>query len=125
MLRKTKLDELPQLVNVLRGEISLVGPRPEAPVYVDRFRDRYEKILSVRPGLTDRATLTFIDEEEILSTSSNPEKTYLEEILPRKIEMYLAYVDKQGFGEDARILAETTVQLIGRSIGRWMRSNNR
>jgi lipopolysaccharide/colanic/teichoic acid biosynthesis glycosyltransferase len=118
VLRSTKLDELPQLINVLKGDVSLVGPRPEAPLYVDKFRNQYEKILTVRPGLTDRATLAFIHEEDILSGCTDPEKTYVEEILPQKIELYLEYVDKQNLKEDVAILAATAIRLLNRSIRR-------
>jgi lipopolysaccharide/colanic/teichoic acid biosynthesis glycosyltransferase len=115
-LRKTKIDELPQLFNVLKGEISLVGPRPEAPKYVAMYPREYDKILSVKPGLSDRATLEFVGEEELLSGSEDPEKRYIEEIMPRKMAHYLRYVDSQNLLEDIDIIARTLVQIAGRTL---------
>jgi len=115
VLRKTKIDELPQLFNVLKGEISLVGPRPEAPKYVAKFPSEYEKILSVKPGLSDRATLEFLGEEELLAGAADPEKTYVEEILPRKIAHYLRYVENPSLAEDAAIIVETLGRIAERA----------
>jgi lipopolysaccharide/colanic/teichoic acid biosynthesis glycosyltransferase len=115
-LRKTKIDELPQLFNVLKGEISLVGPRHEAPKYVAMYPREYDKILSVKPGLSDRATLEFVGEEELLSGSEDPEKRYIEEILPRKMEHYLRYVDSQNLEEDLDIIIKTLGQIAGRTL---------
>jgi lipopolysaccharide/colanic/teichoic acid biosynthesis glycosyltransferase len=116
ILRKTKIDELPQLLNVLKGEVSLVGPRPEAPRYVEKYPEQYEKILSVKPGLSDRATLEFVGEEEILAGSDDPEKTYVEEIMPRKMAHYLRYVDNQSLGEDLAIIVETAFRIASRTM---------
>ena len=91
-LRKWKLDELPQLVNVLKGEMSLVGPRPEVPRYVEMFRDDYACVLSVRPGITDPASLKYRDEAALLAESENPEETYVRQILPEKIMLSKQYV---------------------------------
>jgi lipopolysaccharide/colanic/teichoic acid biosynthesis glycosyltransferase len=116
ILRKTKIDELPQLLNVLKGDVSLVGPRPEAPMYVDKYPVEYDKILSVKPGLSDRATLEFVGEEELLSRSDDPEKTYVEEIMPKKMEHYLRYVDNPSLIEDAKIIVATVGHVASRTV---------
>lgn len=108
MLRKTKLDELPELVNVLRGEMSLVGPRPEVPKYVAHYSDADRAAVHrVRPGLTDPATVRFRSEEEILGRASDPERAYVDDVLPTKIQMYKDYLDGASFVGDLRILGET------------------
>jgi len=94
LLRKTKLDELPQLINVLRGDMSLVGPRPEVPKYVEMFRQDYEEILRVRPGITDLASVKFCDEAALLGSAANPEEEYLRRVLPEKIRLAKEYVAK-------------------------------
>lgn len=116
ILRKTKIDELPQLLNVLKGEVSLVGPRPEAPRYVDKYPEQYKIILSVKPGLSDRATLEFVGEEEILASSEDPEKTYIEVIMPQKMCHYLRYVEKHTIDEDLAIIVDTVFHLAKRAI---------
>ena len=88
VLRKYKLDELPQLFNVLKGEMSFVGPRPEVPRYVDAYKEEYRDILTARPGITDFASLEFKDENELLNNIEDPERKYLEEIMPVKIAFY-------------------------------------
>lgn len=108
MLRKTKLDELPELVNVLRGEMSLVGPRPEVPKYVAHYSDADKAAVHrVRPGLTDPATIRFRSEEEILARASDPEQAYIDEVLPTKIQMYKEYLDGASLVGDLRILGQT------------------
>src|SRR5438445_2348488 len=92
ILRKTKFDELPQLINVLKGEMSLVGPRPEVPQYVELFRREYEEMLKVRPGITDLASLKYNDEATILGFTENPEDVYIHQILPDKINLSKRYV---------------------------------
>jgi lipopolysaccharide/colanic/teichoic acid biosynthesis glycosyltransferase len=104
ILRDYKLDELPQLVNVLTGDISLVGPRPEVKKYVDMFSQEYQKILCVKPGITDYAAVTFRNEAEILARFSNVEQGYIQEVLPRKIALYYRYLSKISFLEDLRII---------------------
>ena len=112
-LRKTKLDELPQLINVLIGEMSLVGPRPEVPKYVRYYPEEVRKIvLSVPPGITDRASLEFKNENEILNLSKNPEKTYIDEILPVKLEYYVEYVENRTLFGDIKIIIDTFWELI-------------
>ena len=111
LLRKTKLDELPQLVNVLKGDMSFVGPRPEVPRYVDMFRGDYEKILSVRPGITDPASLKYRYESEILGQSSDPEATYVRQILPDKIALAKQYVDCSSLWFDVTLVFRTLFRL--------------
>jgi lipopolysaccharide/colanic/teichoic acid biosynthesis glycosyltransferase len=107
-LRTTKLDELPQLVNVLRGEMSLVGPRPELPRFVALWPgDVRREVLSVRPGLTDPASIRFRREEELLAASDDPERTYVEELMPAKLALYVDYVRSRSLVGDLRLLAET------------------
>jgi lipopolysaccharide/colanic/teichoic acid biosynthesis glycosyltransferase len=106
-LRKTKLDELPQLFNVLKGDMSLVGPRPEVPHYVEMFRDDYEEILTVRPGITDQASVQFRDEEGILAASDDTMQTYVKEILPRKIVLAKEYVRQRTFRLDMLLIIRT------------------
>ncbi len=113
VLRRTKLDELPQLWNVLVGEMSLVGPRPEVPVWTEVHRDRWDLVLSVRPGVTDPASIEFRDEESILAASPDPEACYRDEILPRKLTLAEAYVRDRSFRGDLRILARTAAVLGG------------
>ena len=113
-LRKYKLDELPQLVNVLVGEMSLVGPRPEVPQYTALFTAEEQAILSVRPGITDRATLWDIAEGEVLAGSDDPERVYLEKIRPEKMRLQLEYVRERTFGKDVKILALTLWALVTR-----------
>jgi lipopolysaccharide/colanic/teichoic acid biosynthesis glycosyltransferase len=111
-LRRTKLDELPQFWNVLRGDMSLVGPRPEVPEYVELFRERYGIVLTVRPGITDLASIHFRNEEEILSRSSEPLKVYAERILPAKLDLAEEYIrTRTGFG-DISILLHTATAIV-------------
>lgn len=113
-LRKYKLDELPQLLNVVIGHISLVGPRPEVQKYVDLFWEDYQKILTIKPGITDYAALEFRDEEEVLAGYADLEQGYVTEVLPRKIELYKRYLDRIGFVEDIRIIFRTLWKILGR-----------
>lgn len=111
ILRRYKIDELPQLLNVFLGEMSIVGPRPEVPRYVAYYSKEMREVLSVRPGLTDPASIVFIDEDEVLGKSQNPEKTYIEEILPTKVEQQLNYVRKASFKQDLRLIFQTLRKL--------------
>ena len=112
-LRRYKLDELPQLVDVLIGDMSLVGPRPEVPRYVALYPAGIrERVLSVRPGITDNASLAFIDENARLAGAEDPEKEYVERILPHKLGLYLDYVDNQSFGRDVSILLRTALRIL-------------
>jgi lipopolysaccharide/colanic/teichoic acid biosynthesis glycosyltransferase len=96
-IRKYKLDELPQLINVLFGEMSLVGPRPEVKKYVDLYTEEQLKVLNVRPGITDEASIAYKNENELLAKSKNPEKTYIEEIMPAKLELNKAFIQSPTF----------------------------
>ncbi len=106
-MRKSKFDELPQLWNVLRGEMSLVGPRPEVPKWTEIYPDRWRKVLTVRPGITDPASIAFRDEESLLAAAPDPERVYREVILPRKLSMYESYVSERSMTRDAIVLAKT------------------
>ena len=117
-LRKTKIDELPQLINVLKGEMSLVGPRPEVPRYVEMFRRDYEEILRVRPGITDPASLKYQNEAEILSGGDNPEQDYVTRILPDKLALAKRYVQNSSLGFDLILILRTVPKLFGFKAGR-------
>lgn len=110
-LRKTKIDELPQLVNVLIGDMSLVGPRPEVARYVEMFRNDYEQLLSVRPGITDLASLRYRNESELLRGEPDPEAAYKERILPEKIELSKQYVRRSSFWFDLSLILRTVFRL--------------
>lgn len=112
-LRKYKLDELPQLLNVLKGDMSLVGPRPEVPEYVEYWPEEARRlILSVPPGITDNASLEYLDEGRILAESEEPEKIYIEEILPKKLEYYIRYVEQRSFLVDISLVLRTLVLIF-------------
>ena len=111
-IRKFKLDELPQLINVLKGEMSFVGPRPEVQMYVDMFTEEERAILSVRPGITDWASIWNPDEGGILAGSLDPEKTYMEKIRPEKIRLQLKYVRERSFWNDLKIIAQTIITIV-------------
>ncbi len=110
-MRKYKLDELPQLFNVLFGNMSLVGPRPEVRKYVDLYNEEQKKVLRVKPGITDYASLDYINENELLSKSQNPEETYIKEIMPAKLELNMKYIKDAGFGTDLKIIFRTIVKV--------------
>ena len=111
-LRKTKLDELPQLLNVLKGDMSIVGPRPEVEKYVQLFKDEYEPILSIRPGITDYATLEYRDEQKILNDYTDTEKVYVEKVLPAKIKLYEKYLRGISLTADLEIIFKTLWRLF-------------
>jgi lipopolysaccharide/colanic/teichoic acid biosynthesis glycosyltransferase len=112
ILRKTKLDELPQLFNVVRGDMSLVGPRPEVRKWVEAYPQRWQRVLAVRPGITDPASIEFRSEEEVLGLSSDPARTYREEILPRKLDLYEQYVESASLGTDIILLFKTAWAVV-------------
>ena len=115
VLRHCKLDELPQLVNVVRGEMSLVGPRPELPGYVALYPPAVrEKVLSVAPGITDPASLRFIDEGAELGRAEDPARHYVESIMPRKLAIYVDYVDRRTLWGDTAIILRTAAALVRR-----------
>ena len=111
-IRKYKLDELPQLINVFKGEMSFVGPRPEVPSEVETYSEEEKRILNIKPGITDYASLTFHNEGEILRGSPNPHQTYREKIRPEKLRLGLKYVDEQSFSVDIKIIMQTIMSLI-------------
>lgn len=111
-LRKYKLDELPQLINVLKGEMSLVGPRPEVRKYVDMYNQEQLQVFNVKPGITDFAAIAYADENELLSKSSDAERTYIDEIMPAKLKLNLKYVAEQGFNTDMKILFKTFTRVF-------------
>jgi lipopolysaccharide/colanic/teichoic acid biosynthesis glycosyltransferase len=103
-LRKYKLDELPQLINVLIGDMSLVGPRPEVKKYVDLYTVEQKRVLTIRPGITDWASINYRDENEILGQSTDPEKDYIEEVMPDKLRYNMIYINKYGVLEYLKII---------------------
>lgn len=111
-LRKYKLDEIPQLINIIKGEMSVVGPRPEVPKYVNQYTDEQKRVLNVKPGLTDYASLQFVDESEILAQSKDPEKAYTQEILPQKLKLALKYIDERNFWVDIKLIFQTLGRII-------------
>ncbi len=112
-LRKMKLDELPQLINVLTGDMSIVGPRPEVAKYVEMFKnDYYNDILIIRPGITDYAAIEFRDEEAVLRGFPSPEEGYVREVLPRKIALYKKYVREMSFSTDLQLIFLTFWRII-------------
>jgi lipopolysaccharide/colanic/teichoic acid biosynthesis glycosyltransferase len=114
-LRRWKIDELPQLIDVLRGDMSLVGPRPEVPEYVSHYPEEIRRlVLSVRPGITDRASIHFRDENELLVSKGNPAKFYIEEILPIKLKYHKDYAKRHSVPDDFRIILETLRAVIVR-----------
>jgi lipopolysaccharide/colanic/teichoic acid biosynthesis glycosyltransferase len=113
LLRKSKLDELPQLWNVLVGDMSLVGPRPEVPDWTEVHPDRWDVVLSVRPGITDPASIEFRDEESILAAADDPHACYRDEILPRKLALSEAYVRDRSFTGDLGIMLRTVAAVVG------------
>ena len=112
-LRQLKLDELPQLFNVLKGDMSLVGPRPEVAYYVEKFKEDYQDVLTVRPGLTDLASLKYIDEQAVLGKAEKPEDEYMNTILPEKIRLARLYIEHASCLFDLAVIAQTMLQLLG------------
>ncbi len=118
LIRKTKIDELPQLLNVLRGEMSLVGPRPEVRKYVDMFAEDYKEILRVRPGITDLASVKYRDEAAILGAAADPEREYVERVLPEKIRLAHEYVRRQSLLLDMGIIFGTLFHIARDAVAR-------
>ena len=116
-LRKCKLDELPQLINILKGEMSFVGPRPEVPYYVEMYTPQERTILSVRPGLTDWASIWNFDEGARLAGSPDPEKAYIEKIRPEKLRLQMKYVQERSLRTDLMILVATVREAVRRDGG--------
>lgn len=112
-LRRFKLDEFPQFINVLKGEMSIVGPRPEVKEFVDLYTDEQRKILNVKPGITDYASIEYFNENELLGNSEDPHKTYIEIIMPTKIEMNKKYLNNPTISTDLKIMWATFKRMIG------------
>ena len=112
LLRRFKLDELPQLYNVLKGDMSLVGPRPEVPKYVALFEEDYKDILKIRPGITDYAAIKFRNEEEVMKGYPDPEVGYLRDVLPQKIVLYKKYVHDLALGVDIKLVFSTLLAIV-------------
>ena len=111
-LRRSKMDELPQLINVLLGDMSIVGPRPEVPKYVALYTKEQREVLSVRPGITSAASIAYMDENEILGKSTDPDRTYIEEVMPAKLALDLEYVQRRSFVRDLSIIGRTAIGLF-------------
>jgi lipopolysaccharide/colanic/teichoic acid biosynthesis glycosyltransferase len=111
-LRKYKLDEFPQFINVLKGEMSIVGPRPEVQEYVDLYTEYQRKILQVKPGITDLASLAYFHENELLAKSDNPQQTYIQEVMPEKIRLNEKYLANPSLGQDLVIICKTFAKIF-------------
>ena len=111
-LRKYKIDEFPQFLNILKGEMSIVGPRPEVRKDVDMYTPEQLKVLSVRPGLTDYASIRYVDENTLLAASDNPEQTYINEIMPDKLALNLKYIQDQSLWVDFKIMVKTFMAIL-------------
>ena len=103
-LRKSKLDEFPQFLNVFIGDMSIVGPRPEVPKYVDLYTEEQREVLKVKPGITDYASIEYFRENEVLGQAENPEKVYIEEVMPAKIELNKRYLENPGLLQDIKVI---------------------
>ena len=112
-IRKYKIDELPQLWNVLMGDMSLVGPRPEVQKYVDLYTEEQRKVLSVRPGITDYASIEYVDENILLAKSDDPDKTYIEVVMPAKIKLNMKYINNKSLKEYFKIIFLTLAKMVG------------
>lgn len=118
IIRKYKLDELPQLFNVLLGDMSLVGPRPEVPQYVEKYPVGIkEKVLSVPPGITDLASILYKDESTLLGTAADPEKVYIEQVIPSKLAYYIQYVESRNIWLDFKLILFTLLAIFGNGKG--------
>ncbi len=111
-IRKYKIDELPQLLNVFLGNMSLVGPRPEVRRYVDLYNEKQKQVLSVKPGITDYASIEYSNENELLGKAENPEQVYIDEIMPAKLKLNLKYINEQGIITDLKIIFKTIGKIV-------------
>ncbi len=125
MLRKTKIDELPQLINVLLGEMSLVGPRPEIPEFTKHYAEKYRGVLLARPGITGPAASAYVREEEILAGRADSQNFYSAEILPRKLELDLIYCDDIRFLNDIKLIFQTFERILATLHPAGTRPKNR
>jgi lipopolysaccharide/colanic/teichoic acid biosynthesis glycosyltransferase len=120
MLRKVKIDELPQLFNVVRGEMSLVGPRPEVEKYVELYKTDYEEILKIRPGITDISSIVFSNEEGVLQNQSDPEWYYKHVLLPEKIRLAKEYMNRASFFYDIKIILQTFYKVFYQVVAKLL-----
>lgn len=111
-IRKYKIDELPQLFNVISGDMSLVGPRPEVRRYVDLYSAEQRQVLNARPGITDYASIEYRNENELLAASADPEFTYINEVMPAKLKLNMKYIREQGLGTDLKIILRTLHRIV-------------
>ena len=111
-LRKYKIDEFPQLLNILKGDMSIVGPRPEVRKYVELYTPEQMRVLTVRPGLTDYASIRYVNENEVLAASDDPERTYIEEVMPAKLALNLQYIENQSLKEDFKLIFKTFTAIL-------------
>ena len=112
LLRASKLDELPQLINVVTGEMALVGPRPEVPRYVALYSDEQRRVLDVRPGITDPASIRYRDENAVLAGAADPESAYVDEVMPHKLQLNLAYLERRTLASDVGVILATLARVI-------------
>jgi lipopolysaccharide/colanic/teichoic acid biosynthesis glycosyltransferase len=113
-IRRYKIDELPQLFNVLKGDMSIVGPRPELRHFVELYTIEQLKVLSVRPGITDYASIEYVDENKILGSAANPEKVYVEQIMPHNIQLNMKYIQNQNLKEYFKVIFLTIFQIFNK-----------
>ncbi|TVR91176.1 MAG: sugar transferase [Trueperaceae bacterium] len=113
-LRRYKLDEFPQLINVVLGDMSLVGPRPEVPRYVALYDERQRRVLDVRPGITDPASIAYRDENALLANAEDPEATYVDEVMPAKLDINLAYLERRSLLSDIGVILQTLMAVVRR-----------
>jgi lipopolysaccharide/colanic/teichoic acid biosynthesis glycosyltransferase len=111
-LRKYKIDELPQLLNVFIGNMSFVGPRPEVPKYVAMYNQEQKKVLQVKPGITDYASLKYFNENEVLAKAENAEAAYINEVMPEKLNLNLKYIQEKNFTTDLKIIFKTLLRIV-------------
>lgn len=111
-LRKYKLDELPQLINVLKGDMSLVGPRPEVRKYVELYSEEQKQVLEMKPGITDYASIAYFNENDLIANSQNPEETYIREVMPAKIKLNLKYKNEVGVLTDLKLIFKTFARIL-------------
>ena len=122
-LRRYKLDEIPQLINVLRGEMRLVGPRPEVETYVRLYVGEQRRVLDVSPGITDIATLYYRNESEELAAQDDPERYYVDTVLPRKLDLNLRYAEHRSFVSDLGVIALTAFSAVSPAVGNRVRAS--
>lgn len=111
-IRAYKIDELPQLINIVKGEMSVVGPRPEVPRYVNLYNDTQRQVLSVKPGLSDYASIEYFNEQEVLGQAEDPEKEYIEVVMPAKLKLNLKYIEDKSIATDIKVIFRTLAKLF-------------